>query len=93
LISIFRFTGNSLIELVSYTGYSDISYLENSFYNNDLETVNKYLDKTVAKGVQIKNIQFDGKLKYKLVTEKIILKGYSDTLNLQTVKSEESIIK
>ncbi len=95
LVSVLKFTGNNLVELTSHSGFSNVFYLENCISGNETQTLNEYVTDTVAESVTLENIRYNGngKLEYKLITEKTILKGYSDTLNLQTLKSEVSIIK
>lgn len=94
LISVLKFSNNRLVELTSYDGFSNAFYLENCI-GDEKQKIDESINDTIAKGVTIKNIRYNsnGRLEYKLVIEKNILKGYSDTLNLQTVKSEELIIK
>ncbi len=94
-VSVLKFTGYNLMELTSYSGFSNVFYLENCISEGKIQTLDKYLNDTIAESITLENIQYNGngKLEYKLFTEKTILKEYSGTLNLQIVNSEESIIK
>jgi hypothetical protein len=95
LVSVLKFTGNNLVELTSHSGFSNTFYMENCISEDKTQTLDKHINDTIAESVTLENIQYNGngKLEYKLITEKTILEGYSDTLYLQTMKSQESIIK